>query len=64
LVRPVSDEQQLQNLANLGESDLRQEYRDQVAVLKDLIYTHAPPKKIAWSVPQWPNVGGAHQIIC
>lgn len=46
LVRPVTDEQQLQNLANLTDNDLRQEYRQQVDVLKHMIYEKAPPKKM------------------
>jgi DNA repair exonuclease SbcCD ATPase subunit len=46
LVRPVSDEQQLQNLANLSDTDLRLEYRQQLDALKHLIYEKAPPKKM------------------
>lgn len=46
LVRPVSDEQQLQNLAGLVDSQLRPEYRAQVNDLKDFIYEKCVPKKL------------------
>lgn len=46
LVRPVTDEQQLQNLANLDDTQLRPEYKNQVNELKDLIYEKCVPKKM------------------
>lgn len=46
LVRPVTDEQQLQNLANLEDAQLRPEYRNQVNEFKDLIFEKCVPKKM------------------
>jgi hypothetical protein len=46
LVRPVADEQQLQNLAGLSDSSLRPEYKHQVAELKDFIFEKCVPKKL------------------
>jgi len=46
LVRPVSDEQQLQNLADMQTSQLRPEYRAQVNELKDFIFEKCVPKKL------------------
>jgi len=46
LVRPVTDEQQLQNLAGLTETQLRPEYRQQVNELKDFIFEKCVPKKL------------------
>eukprot|EP01111_Echinosteliopsis_oligospora_P020012 TRINITY_DN9973_c0_g1_i1.p1 TRINITY_DN9973_c0_g1~~TRINITY_DN9973_c0_g1_i1.p1 ORF type:complete len:388 (-),score=105.80 TRINITY_DN9973_c0_g1_i1:34-1197(-) len=46
LIRPVSQEQQLQTLAQLHDDDLRPEYKAQVQELKDMIFNKATPKKM------------------
>lgn len=46
LKRPVNDEEQLQNLANIPISEFRPEYLKQVKVLIEYIYRHVEMKRL------------------
>ena len=46
LVRPVSDEEALQQVDSLEYNDLREEFRDGMSQLRDLIFKNSKPKTI------------------
>ena len=46
LIRPISDEEALQQVDNIAYEDLREEFRDGMSGLRDLIFQNARPKTI------------------
>ncbi|CAD7703213.1 unnamed protein product [Ostreobium quekettii] len=58
LVRPVSDEQQLKNLENVPQSQLRPEFTRELRRLMDVIFSRAVPKRVGQQVITGPALAG------